>query len=64
LDLFYQEDIAYAGRLNAAGVACELDVVDGAFHGFDLIRPKARVSQAFRSAQLAALGAALHQGDE
>jgi len=59
LDLFYQEDISYAGRLVSAGVECELDVVPGAFHGFDVVRPKAGVSQAFRSAQVAALSAAL-----
>ncbi len=59
LDLFYDEDVAYADRLNAAGVACELDVVQGAFHGFDAIAPKAGVSQAFRAAQVAALAAAL-----
>jgi acetyl esterase/lipase len=58
-DLFYEEDVAYAERLNAAGVPCELDVVEGAFHGFDLVRPNAGVSQAFRSAQMAALAAAL-----
>ena len=63
LDLFHEEDVAYARRLNAAGVPCELDVVEGAFHGFDLIRPKAGVSRAFRAAQLAALGAALRQGE-
>jgi acetyl esterase/lipase len=60
LDLFYQEDVTYADRLRAAGVACALDVVNGGFHGFDLIRPKAGVSQAFHSAQVAALAAALH----
>jgi len=59
LDLFRDEDVAYADRLRAAGVACELDLVEGAFHGFDLVRPKAGVSQAFRSAQVAALVAAL-----
>jgi len=59
LDLFYAEDVAYAERLNAAGVACALDVIPGAFHGFDLVAPKAGVSQAFRSAQIAALAAAL-----
>jgi acetyl esterase/lipase len=59
LDLFQDEDVAYAGRLKAAGVPCELDLVDGAFHGFDLVRPKAEVSKAFRSAQVAALAAAL-----
>ena len=59
LDLFRDEDIAYADRLRAAGVSCALDVVEGAFHGFDLIRPKAEVSRAFRAEQVAALGAAL-----
>ncbi len=58
-DLFYEEDVAYAERLNAAGVPCELDVVQGAFHGFDAVKPKAGVSQTFRSAQIAALAAAL-----
>ncbi len=58
-DLFHDEDVAYAARLNAAGVACALDVVQGAFHGFDLVRPKAGVSQAFHSSQIAALAAAL-----
>ena len=59
LDLFHDEDVAYAQRLSAAGVKCDLDVVKGAFHGFDLIRPKAGVAEAFRSAQVAALSAAL-----
>jgi acetyl esterase/lipase len=59
LDLFHDEDAAYAERLQAAGVSCHLEVVPGAFHGFDLVRPKAGVSKAFRSAQVAALGAAL-----
>jgi acetyl esterase/lipase len=35
LDLFHDEDIDYAQRLNAAGVSTELIVVPGAFHGFD-----------------------------
>ena len=59
LDLFHDEDLDYARRLDQVGVACDLQVVDGAFHGFDLIRPKAGVSRAFRSAQVAALAAAL-----
>jgi acetyl esterase/lipase len=59
LDLFYEEDVAYADRLRAAGVECQLDVVKGAFHGFDLVQPKAGVSQAFHSAQVAALATAL-----
>jgi len=36
IDLFHAEDIAYAQRLKDAGVSCELMVVPGAFHGFDL----------------------------
>ena len=59
LDLFYQEGLAYASRLRGADVECELDIVEGAFHGFDYIRPKAAVSQAFRSSQVKALAAAL-----
>jgi acetyl esterase/lipase len=35
LDLFHDEDVDYAQRLNAVGVSTELIVVPGAFHGFD-----------------------------
>ncbi len=59
LDLFYDEDLAYASRLRQAGVQCDLDIVKGAFHGFDLIRPKADVSITFRASQAAALAAVL-----
>jgi acetyl esterase/lipase len=59
LDLFYKEDVAYAERLREAGVKCELEEVAGAFHGFDSVQPKAGVTQAFRSAQAAALAAGL-----
>lgn len=47
LDLFHDEDLAYAERLDAAGVACDVHVVPGAFHGFDQISPKAIVSQIY-----------------
>ncbi|MCP3729739.1 alpha/beta hydrolase [Sphingomonas sp. MG17] len=43
LDLFVDEDIAYAGRLIRAGVATELHVYPGAFHGFN-VHPTAGVS--------------------
>jgi triacylglycerol lipase len=36
LDLLRDEDLAYAGRLMAQGVATELHVYPGAFHAFDL----------------------------
>lgn len=37
IDLFCDEDIDYAQRLNDAGVPTELVVVPGGFHGFDAI---------------------------
>lgn len=55
LDLFHDEDVRYAQRLRAAGVPCELDIVDGAFHGFDQLAPKSAVSCAFFASQIAAL---------
>lgn len=58
LDLFHDEDLAYADRLRAAGVDCEVEIVDGAFHGFDGLAPKAAVSQAFFDSQCAGLRAA------
>jgi hypothetical protein len=40
-------------------VNCALDVVPGAFHGFDAVVPRAPVSRTFRDAQVAALAEAL-----
>jgi acetyl esterase/lipase len=59
VDLFYEEGTSYAGRLEEAGNECQLQVVEGAYHGFDVIQPKAQVSRRFRSAQATALAAAL-----
>lgn len=55
LDLFHDEDLAYARRLREAGVPVEVQVVDGAFHGFDAIAPKTAVSQSFFESQVATL---------
>ncbi|RAU97291.1 alpha/beta hydrolase [Mycolicibacter senuensis] len=55
LDLFHEEDLAYAERLQAAGVPCEVETVPGAFHGFDLLLSKAPVSQSFFASQCASL---------
>jgi acetyl esterase/lipase len=63
LDLFHDEDLAYAQRLRDAGVPCDVEVVKGAFHGFDGIVPKARVSQAFFDSQCATLSRALTPPD-
>ena len=58
-DLFHDEDLAYAERLRAAGVSCDVEVVPGAFHGFDGWTPKAAVSRRFFDAQCDALRAGL-----
>src|ERR1700730_3063840 len=47
IDLFVEEDMEYAQRLVHAGVATELLVVPGAFHGFDRLVPDAEVSRQF-----------------
>jgi acetyl esterase/lipase len=54
-DLFLEEDLAYGDALRAAGVSCDIQIIDGAFHGFDSIRPDAAVTRAFRSSQARAL---------
>ena len=36
IDLFVDEDIAYANRLILAGVPTELHVYPGGFHGFEI----------------------------
>jgi acetyl esterase/lipase len=58
-DLLHDENLAYAKRLTAAGVPCDIEVVQGAFHGFDQVVPKAAVSQAFFASQCASLRSAL-----
>jgi acetyl esterase/lipase len=58
-DLFHDEDLAYAQRLTAAGVPCQVEVVPGAFHGFDQVVPKAAVSQSFFASQCGSLRTAL-----
>ncbi|HWT48423.1 MAG TPA: alpha/beta hydrolase, partial [Mycobacterium sp.] len=58
-DLFHDEDLTYAERLTAAGVPCQVDVVPGAFHGFDRVASKAQVSQRFFDSQCDSLRAAL-----
>lgn len=58
-DLFHDEDLVYAERLNAAGVPCQVEIVPGAFHGFDQFVPKAAVSQRFFDSQCDSLRSAL-----
>jgi acetyl esterase/lipase len=62
LDLFHDEDLAYAERLKKAGVPCRVEVVPGAFHGFDTVAPGAPVSRSFFDSQCASLRDALTAG--
>ncbi len=49
IDLFAEEDIAYAGRLLAAGVPTELLVLPSAYHAFNRFAPAASVSKRFEA---------------
>jgi acetyl esterase/lipase len=55
LDLFHDENVTYARRLKECGVPCELKVVQGGFHGFDLAGPQVNVVREFRQSQVDAL---------
>ncbi|WP_244080214.1 alpha/beta hydrolase [Corynebacterium striatum] len=55
LDLFYDEAKAHADALQEAGVPVDFQVYEGAYHGFDHIRPKARASRALVDDLIAAL---------
>lgn len=54
LDLFVDENIDFARRLNRAGVPTELHVWPGAFHGFDLL-PGPAIADAARRTSTEAL---------
>ncbi len=60
-DLFHDEDLAYARRLRQADIPCALEVITGAYHGFDRTEAKAPVVRTFTEAQITALGAALNR---
>jgi acetyl esterase/lipase len=48
LDILYDESVAYADRLRACGVPCELITVPGMYHGADGIKPKVLSMREFR----------------
>ena len=57
IDLFVDEDIEYAQRLVDAGVSVTLDVVPGAFHGFDIFA-NTSIARRFKSELIASLKSA------
>jgi acetyl esterase/lipase len=50
IDLFANEDIQYAQRLMNEGIATELYVAPGAFHGFDGMAPNSAIAMRFAAA--------------
>ena len=60
-DPLLMENIDYARRLLAAGVATEFHVYPGTFHSFDSFAPQAAVSRRASAEQLDALRRALHR---
>ena len=49
------DKVSAKAAMKAAGVPCELLIVPGAFHGFDIPHPEAPVAKNFRNAQVQAL---------
>lgn len=50
IDLFADEDVAYAERMRSAGVPTELLVLPGGFHAFDAVAPQASLSKSLTTA--------------
>lgn len=59
IDLFHDEAVDYAQRLDAAGVEVELHIEPGMYHAADVFVPVARSMQQFRDRMVTALGDAL-----
>jgi len=55
LDLFMEENIRFIERLQAAGIGADIYMAEGAYHGFNVIVPDARVSRDFHAACVRAL---------
>ena len=53
LDVFWDEDIEYARRLEEAGVSVTLETAKGGPHGYQAIAPKAAISKRFNASAAA-----------
>ncbi|PTR07687.1 MULTISPECIES: alpha/beta hydrolase [unclassified Novosphingobium] len=63
IDLFVSEDVAYARRLIEAKVPCELLVIPGAYHGFDVVAADTAPARQFTKAKFDALRRAFGNSD-
>ncbi len=61
LDLFVEEDMAYAQRLILAGIPTKMLVVPGAFHAFDGVAANTRIAKEFTAAWRGELAARFAQ---
>ena len=59
IELFFDEDKTYAGRLTGAEVSCTLDIVPGAPHGFEALAPDSALARAYLARARAWLGESL-----
>jgi acetyl esterase/lipase len=59
VDMFRDEDIAFANRLMQAGVPCELHINAGAYHASEVLAPQAALSAAIWQRRFDALRRAL-----
>lgn len=59
VELFRDETIAFFDGLRRAGVPTHLELYDGGYHAFDMLKPGAAVSQRARAFLLAAFGVGL-----
>ena len=59
VELFFEEDKAYANKLAAAGVSCQLDVVTGAPHSFQGLAPDSELAKNYLARAKGWLKAAL-----
>jgi len=55
LDLFMEENIHFIERLQEAGIAANIYMAEGAYHGFNVLVPEAKVSKDFHEACVATL---------
>jgi acetyl esterase/lipase len=45
VELFFEEDKAYADKLSSAGVACKLEIIQGAPHAFEGLAPDSQLAK-------------------
>jgi acetyl esterase/lipase len=59
VELFFAENKAYANKLTAAGVSCDLEIVAGAPHSFEGLAPDSELAKDYLAKAKAWLKSAL-----